>query len=405
MDPRTGSALNVRPKTVAPASPPAVWPQSRRLVLGRTLSTVILVAACIPLLASQVDEARQLKVEAQQILRSASGAAADPKVYADAVRKLQKAEALLEEAAKSDPKGIEPLQEEVSSALFWAKRFANVYVADELLKPGSAGKAPEPVKAPEPAPAKGPDLSAAESAFKKAEAFESAHSGDEHAIALRWFQVADQFTGTDWSLRALTRAQEAQARYRALEAAKRAPAASLSEDLKLIEAGNVLYLEKKYTEALAKFSAAGKIADTTLVQRRIAHTHLELGYQARDQYSVQYLPLMNKYNEAVRRGDQRAAARYKAEAGSLVSRLRPLEQEALKKYTEAREAFQHGLELAKGKDLDCEAGVAILYYERKDRLRARQLLDEVLRKYKPANDEERTIFEYSRTLYKKIGGS
>ena len=371
------------------------------------------LASCASLYASQADEARQLKEEAQQILRSASGAAADPKVYADAVRKLQKADALLEEAAKSDPKGMEALQEEVSSALFWAKRFATVLVADELHKPGSSGPAPGPtpgpapvpVKAPEPTPEKAPDLNLAESAFKKSEAFESAHAGDDHAIALRWFQIADQFTGTDWSLRAITRAQEAQARYRAAEAAKRAPAAPLSEDLKLIEAGNALYLEKKFAEALAKFSAAEKLTDTTLVQRRIAHTHLEIGYQARDQYSAQYLPLLNKYNDAVRRGDQRGAARYKAEAGSMVSRLRPLEQEALKNYTEAREAFQRGLELAKGKDLDCEAGVAILYYERKDRMRARQLLDEVLSKYKPANDEERTIFEYSRTLFKKIGGS
>lgn len=196
--------------------------------------------------ASAVDDARKLNDEAQDALRKMSGSAADPKAYAEVVHKLEKAQGLLEEAVKSGAKGAESLAQSVSAALFWARRFSSLNLAKEPAKtPG--GKAL--------------DAAAGEAEFKKAEDFEKAHQGDDYPIALRWFQYSDQFSGTNLSLRALARAYEAQARYRAAEAAKKAAAEAQTEGGKLLLAGNDLYMKKDFEGALAKFEQARKSSD------------------------------------------------------------------------------------------------------------------------------------------------
>ncbi|MCY3018418.1 MAG: hypothetical protein NTW87_05230 [Planctomycetota bacterium] len=353
-----------------------------RIVRLLFLLPFFLAATCA--WASAVDDARKLHDEAEDSLRKMSGVATDPKAYAEVVRKLEKAQALLEEAAKTDPKGAEGLEQTVSAALFWARRFATVGVVRELRKPD----------------ARAPDPRAAEAAFRKAEEFERTHPGDDYAVALRWFQYADLYSGTDWSLRAHARALLAQAR---CEAAKKS-AAPQTEDAKLIAEGSALLIKKDADAALAKFEQAKKAADTVLVERRIGHAYLDMGYKARDEYAAQYLPLRTRYDEAVSRGDTRAAGGLRSEALALVSRLKPLEEQAVKCYDCAQAAFQRGLDLAKGKDLDCEAHLGIICFARSKSAqpRARVLLEEVIGKYMPGNDEERAIHEYSRTLLTKL---
>jgi len=385
--------------SVPGASCPQKRPVAQEARLRRTRTVfpallLLLVAAGV--WASPIDDARKLSAEAQEALRKMSGVAADPKAYAEVVRKLEQAQALLEEAAKTDPKGTDSLAQSVSAALFWARRFANVNVIKELHK----------TDAKEPA-GKAPDSGGAEAEFRKAEDFEKAHVGDDYAIALRWFQYSGQYSGTDWSLRAHARAYEAQARHRAAEAAKAPKTEPQSEDAKLIAAGNALFVNRNFEGALEKFEEARKSADTVVVERRIGHAWLEMGYKLRDEYAVQYLPLLDRYKQALSRGDKAAAAGLRAEAQALVDRLRPLEDKALKDYDSAQAAFQHGLDLAKGKDLDCEAHIGIIHFARgkNSHLRARILLGEVLAGYTPANDEERTVYEFSRALLGKLGGA
>jgi tetratricopeptide (TPR) repeat protein len=340
--------------------------------------------------ASEVDDARKLHEESQAILRKMSGAAADPKEYAEAVRKLEKAQALLEQAAKTDPRGAESLEQSVSSSLFWARRFANINVINELRKDD------KPI-----------DPNSAEAAFRRAEEFESLHRGDDYAISLRWFQYADQYSGTDWSLRAHTRAREAQARYQAQQAAKQAATVEQTPEAKLITEGMQLFESKDFEKALAKFEEAKKIKDSPLVERRCGHSYLNIGYRSRDEYGAQYLPLLKQYNDATARGDKAGAARLRSEAQILVNKLAPLEEKALKNYSQAEAAFKKGLELANGKDLDCETHLGIIEFARgkKNHPRARMLLSAVLDKYKAGNDEERTIYEYAKSLVGKLGGA
>ena len=356
---------------------------------SRTALTTLIVS-CNYLFCGPVDDARQLQNEAQDILRASSGSVADPKVYADAVRKLQKAQALLEQATKSGA-GDDALEQSVSASLFWARRFCNMDVLRELDKGGTA-QISKPV-----------DPNAAETAFKKAEEFEQTHKDDDYAVALRWFKFSSDFSGTDWSLRAIARARAAQARHQALTAKKVSPS-DQTEFQKLISAGELLFQLKKYDEALVQFMAAKKVEDKLPASRGIGNTYIELGHLARDEYAAEYLPLARQYQQAVAKKDKAAAIRLSQEGKELVARLKPLEQKAVKYYEQAQAEFQHGLDLAKGKDLECEAQIALTYFERGHEYsgQAKARIGDVIAKYNPANDEERTIYEYIRSLLKLL---
>ena len=337
--------------------------------------------------ASGVDDAKQLEADANKILRASSGQVADPKVYAEAVEKLEKAQALLEKAADAHTPGIDALQQEVSASLFWARRFANTKVIDELQKN---------VKPPDPA--------AATAAFAQAEQFEAGHAGDDYAIALRWFQFSAEFAGSDFAIRGLARAREAQARVKAAEDAKKH--ASLPADQKLIDDGNALFQQKNFDAALAKYLEAKKIADTTLAERRIGHTYVEKGHALRDQYAAEYTPVFKEYEAAKKRGDQAAIATLTQRATALVAKLKPIEEGAFKAYNDAEQAFQKGLALANGKDLECDAYLAFLNYDRgkAQHAKARQQLMDLFGKYRASDDEERTTFEFAKNLFVQMGG-
>src|ERR1043165_1613161 len=145
-----------------------------------SISYFILAIVGLSAQGSELDEAIVLKNAAKSIFRESAEKAVTPERYADGIKMLERAGDLLEIALKSDPETVEPLQREVSSARFWAQRFANVSVADALhgnkTPPvANANKTtPAPEKPPaEPAPEKpaepaAPAISAAESAVVEA---------------------------------------------------------------------------------------------------------------------------------------------------------------------------------------------------------------------------------------------
>jgi len=120
-------------------------------MLRRTAAFFLLIALIYvqpALRASDMDDAIALKNEAMEIFRANAGKAVAPEVYAQGIRKLERAETLLESAAKIDPEGAAPLQREVASARFWAQRFANVKVAEALR--GDKSKSADDSKTPTP---------------------------------------------------------------------------------------------------------------------------------------------------------------------------------------------------------------------------------------------------------------
>lgn len=377
--------------------------------------------------ASALEDAQALQKEANQLLRQASQGETDAKVYAQAVFKLQKAEQLLEQAGGGA--AVEQMQSEIAAAIFWARRFANINVIHELEKGDTGGSAtppappaatsktaeqppeqpkePEPAKpAPPPPPAPEPakpadnkpaDEKSAEAAYKSAEAFEASHKDDDHLVAMRWFQVAEGFPGSEWSLRALAKAREAQARVKAkLDAEKMA---SMSPDEKLIAEGDVSMNQKKYQEALRKYQDAQNLKNTTLAARRIGDTYLQVGFNLRDDFTPKYLELMRRFNEARSRGQSAVANGYAQQARNLNATLG---RDVLHNYNSAMKSYEKGLSIAGGSDLICELQIGILNYWMKRPAPAKSTITRALEKYQPKNDEERTVMESARTLLPRI---
>lgn len=374
--------------------------------------------------ASAVEDAQALQKEANQLLRQASQGETDAKVYAQAVFKLQKAEQLLEKAGGGA--AVEQMQSEIAAAIFWARRFANINVIHELEKGDTGGgttpatppasgkpddqpKEPEPAKPPEtpapppppepakPADTKPVDEKSAEAAYKSAEAFEGAHKDDDHLVAMRWFQVAEGFPGSEWSLRALAKAREAQARVKTkLDAEKMA---SMSPDEKLIAEGDVFLNQKKYLEALRKYQDSQNLKNTTLAARRIGDTYLQVGFNLRDDFTPKYLELMRRFNEARSRGQSAVANGYAQQARNLNATLG---KDVLHNYNQAMKSYEKGLSIAAGSDVICELQIGILNYWMKRPGPAKSTITRALEKYQPQNDEERTVMESARTLLPRI---
>jgi hypothetical protein len=92
----------------------------------------------LSLWAGPQEEAQTLKDEAVAILRSGSGLEVDPRLYAQCVVKLERAMDLLESGGAMDSE----LAQEVSAALFWARRFSTISIIDEVKRQRNEGDSP-----------------------------------------------------------------------------------------------------------------------------------------------------------------------------------------------------------------------------------------------------------------------
>ncbi len=167
------------------------------------VAVVLFVAAGRAIAASEIDEAIALKNETMETFRANAGKPVVPEVYADAIRKLMRAEDLLEKAALTDPQRAGPLQQEVASQRFWAQRFANVNVADALRNgkpmspsekkadppptpptPPTAPTPPKVVEKPPPSKPPAPDVARSKMPPAKEQALRIAETVDHSAAAL-----------------------------------------------------------------------------------------------------------------------------------------------------------------------------------------------------------------------------
>jgi hypothetical protein len=105
-----------------------------------------------------------------------------------AVSELQEALALLEKykGPKEQEAGVE--MEEINSLIYWARKVMPV-----VDLPGEPRTARPPVAAK-------PDEKLAQQSFNKAQEYAKRHPGDAFLIAIRYYEVADRFQGTKWSL-------------------------------------------------------------------------------------------------------------------------------------------------------------------------------------------------------------
>ena len=104
----------------------------------------------------------------------------------------------LYQAAKNDDKATE-----MNSFLYWCKKKMTLQQMDEFLKGGSAINAAVAKRMKEIEAAPQPDE--AQTYFNRAETYANAHPNEHLLIAVRFYEVADRFKGTDLSLQAQDR--------------------------------------------------------------------------------------------------------------------------------------------------------------------------------------------------------
>jgi len=396
-------------------------------VRSALVSSLVLFAGMA--FADPTDDASKLKAEAVDILKANSNREASPAQYASCILKLEQAQQILEKAKQDDT----PLAQEVSSTLFWARRFSDVHVMKELDKlrggapmPPPVAKKTEPVKpvakAPNPEePEEEPDtLVEAKRAFESAQKFEREKGGDDYAIALRWFQMANEHSGTDYALKALESARAAQSRYAAKSATKVVDELPDTPENKLLREADGLAAASKYEEAFAIYQASLKTKETSEGHRRLGRAYYKRAQQIKDEFMPEYESLEKQRRAAwkeawtVRRFGSGQRRVFNPRHPPLVEAMNA-QKELVKKayvsidhYRKAESEFKSVLKMApNGKDLDAAGHACICLSVQADpmvRSRAKTQLTAFLAEYKPITDLERSLYEFCKTELQRITG-
>jgi tetratricopeptide (TPR) repeat protein len=299
----------------------------------------------------------------------------------------------------------------------------------ELDKLHGGAPMPPPVKKTEPVkppPAKKDDdddfvpaagLSESKKAYNDAEQFAKSHSSDDYAVALRWFQMANEHPGTDYAMKALEFARQAQTRF----SAKSAPVDEALPDtpeMKFVKDGDIAAKAGKFDEAVAQYLSSIKAKESVIAHRKLGHLY----YQRAQELKDKLLPQLEANEDAWRKARKEAYIMVRTLGGQRrkFNPNHPPLVEANKKqielvkeanisianYDKAFEEFKAVLRLAPNKkDLDAAGHQALCLTVKGDsnaRMRGRQMINQFLSDYTPANDIERSLYEYCKTDLARI---
>lgn len=378
---------------------------------------VLGAAACA--WADPAVDAKTLKEEALQILKANASKEATPEEYANCIFKLERAQALLETAGDDSS----ALAQEVSSSLFWARRFSNIKVlaALDVLK-GQRPSAPPPKKTPKAAaqPAKAAESETpemlrsrlSEAAFTAAGGFANAHSGDDYAVALAWFKMASEHPGTDSALKALELARAAQLRF----AGKKEVVEEVLPDtpeMALVKQGDEMANQKKYEASFSLFDQSIKLKESLVAYRHKANAHFQRAQQIRDELKPRWTRNRADYQTAYQnswvtnRFGQKFYNPDSAAMGAWKRDLAALQKEsdvANKNFEEAERAFAKVLKLApEGKDFEAAGYMGLCIGVRPFfRMKGVTTLESFIKDYAPANDIQRSLYEFCKTEIERL---
>ncbi len=384
----------------------------------------LLLARCTSIAAAE--DATDLLADAKATLSAHREHAAVPKDYAQCIYNLEKAQVLLENKGDSSSS----LAQEVNSTLFWAKRFSNIEVSNELTKLRSVGgapkTAPKTVAVAKPA-AQGTipeaeNLAKAKAAYDDAERFAQSNAADPFATSLRWFQVSSQYAGTEYALNALEKAREAQGRLSESVSADAKPSRQGLERLEtkaatpefdLLRDGEKLEAAGKFEEALAKYKESVALKDTIPAERRMGHVHFKIAQKVEEKLIPQYQAMDKEYSEAYQKayqvmgGNRFFNDRHPAWVAAK-KKLENLRKEAdgiANEAAAAQACFDKILKLAPdNKDFDAAAYSAVSMSRRPTvRLTARSYIKEFLKNYAPTDGTEQVTYEYCKSEFERLG--
>ena len=386
----------------------------------------IFTAICMLALGSRVysedrDDAEQLKTEATAILKANSKQTVAPKEYAMAIYRLEKAQSILETSGEADGS----LAEEVNSGLFWARKCSNVHIIKELekihaenppLKLASHEKKKRKAAEDGDGPPDAIDTQAeAKDAFEAAQNFATSHASDDYAVSLRYFQMANEYPGTDYAIKAMTLARDAQIRFAINNG-------SVKEDLpdtpemKPIHDADLLVSENKIEQSFELYKQSFKLKDNIISHRRLGLAYYRRAQQMMDEVIPKLEALKEEYTQAyagawVAVGSSRSTPKVfnpnnpgwvavKKKHQDLTAET----NQATMRYLYAQWEFEKVLKMApNNRDFDSAAYIGVCLSARPDtKSRAKGYLDTFMKSYEPANDIERFIYEYCKSEHDRV---
>lgn len=380
----------------------------RRLaVIGFILFSLVVAPTAA---AEDVEDAQALYEEASATMLKSNASSVQPKEYAIAMLKLEKALDILEKAGKTET----TLAQDVSAAHFWAGKASDLHILRELEALRKSGGLP-----PRPPRQRKTDGGAdaavglagleaddeAAKAFAAAETYAGEHKDDDFKVALRWFQVAGEFPGTVYSLKAIDAARKAQDQFMAKAAIKKEELPDTPE-MKPVREGDELALAGDFEKAIGKYKDSLKLKNTAVAQRRLGHTCFLRAQQIKDEVLPKWQDLQPKYAEAHKNAWQQVGnvKQFRDDYPPYAAARREyvkLEQQvgrAFNYYQEGRWAFESVLKSAPdGKDLVAAAHVALCFVAiPKERRQAVAKLSAFVKGYEPKNDAERMLYAYCK---------
>lgn len=390
-------------------------------------NSISLAVVCITIIGATAyadgpENAQKLKDDALEILKANANGHATPEQYASCIYKLEKAQLILAKAGDNDSN----LAQEVNTSLFWARKFSNVQIVNELAKlRGGTQEPPPPMNKPEPPappvdkdfPTEPPSAMAeAKKAFDTADNFARSHTRDDYAVALSWFKMANDYSGTDFALKALGLAREAQTRFAAMSARVALPKEAVADtpEMKLVADGETLAHAHKFDEAIEVFKVSLAKKETLIVHSRLGLAYYDRGMQMKDDFNSKKEKADKEYWDTrkiafvVRHGhkffDPTNPAFVAAEAKC--DDLAKQSYKALDYFDKAESEFKAVLRLAPDKkDFDAAGHIGLCLSVHGDinfRLNAQTVLNKFLADYTPSNDLERSLYEYCKTELARI---
>ena len=241
-------------------------------------------------------------------------------------------------------------------------------------------------------------------------------------MSLRWFQVSSQFAGTEYALKALEKAREAQTKLASGDAGQGAPSAlakektetqAASPEFDLLREGESLEAAGKFEEALAKYTESTKVKDTIPANRHIGHVHFKLAQKVEEDMLPKYQVVDKEYAAAYK-------AAYENRGGNYYFNARnPRWMAAQKKLDDLRKegdgitlhaasaqaCFDKIIKLSpEHKDFDAAAYSAVSMSRRPTlKLTARSYIKEFLKSYAPHDGTEQVTYEYCKSEFERLG--
>lgn len=385
------------------------------------------VAQCSLAYCDLEDDVRQLRDEATATLKANSIKTVPFADYAMAIYRLEKAQSMLEEA-KDTASG---LAQEINSALFWARRCSNVNILKEVDKihasspPLKLASQEKPKDSPKTEKTVGPDelpevdvQKDAKAAFESAQEFAKSHADDDYMIAMRYFEMVNKFPGTDYLMKAVNLAREAQVRFANKNGATSAK--SVKEEIpgdgpemKAIKDGDKFAEAGKFLQATEAYKRSLLAKDTIAAHRKLGHAYYQYAQQRKDEVNKEFEDFVPQYKAAYDASWEKVGQHGKQfnpltpawlAAKRKHSDIMNEAQQVLSIYASGQWEFEKILKIApNNKDFDAAAYLGISLSARPDsKSRAQAHLKAFLKDYEPADDIERFIFEYCKTELDRI---